>query len=215
VCVIIDRVLVFLSLISQQPKRLIVMCRRAPMSSLIAKRKSTLVFKLLSRVSSTAVLRKGSSSRYAVFASNRGLLWLLLNYLAKAIGIALESHRLDIISSIYSKTKDINLLSYAMEGVLDTGFSLSYRDQVLRFLFPLFPRPTAGDGSPHVHALTRMLVTLSDPSLTIPLLSSLVRSEQLLAYQFAFDLVEGGSQDFLETLRTDLPEGDQVIISIL
>lgn len=97
-----------------------------------------------------------------------------------------------------------------MEGVLDTGFSLSYRDQVLRFLFPLFPQPTARDGSPHVHALTRLLVTLSDPQLTIPLLSSLVASEQLLAYQFAFDLVEGGSQDFLETLRTDLPEGDEV-----
>ena len=97
-----------------------------------------------------------------------------------------------------------------MEGVLDTGFSLSYRDQVLRFLFPLFPQPTAGDGSPHVHALTRLLVTLSDPSLTIPLLASLVSCEPLLAYQFAFDLVEGGSQDFLETLRAELPEGDEV-----
>lgn len=127
----------------------------------------------------------------------------------QAIGIALESHRLDVISAIYSRTKDISLLSYAMEGVLDTGFSLSYRDQVLRFLFPLFPQPTAGDGSPHVHALTRLLVTLSDPSLTIPFLSSLVASEQLLAFQFAFDLVEGGSQDFLETLKTDLPEGDE------
>lgn len=102
-----------------------------------------------------------------------------------------------------------------MEGVLDTGFSLSYRDQVLRFLFPLFPRPTAGDGSPHVHALTRLLVTLSDPSLTIPFISSLVSTEQLLAYQFAFDLVEGGSQDFLETLRTDLPEGDEVSFNFL
>lgn len=99
-----------------------------------------------------------------------------------------------------------------MEGVLDTGFSLSYRDQVLRFLFPLFPQLTTGDGSPHVHALTRLLVTLSDPSLTIPLLTSLVVREQLLAYQLAFDLVEGGSQDFLETIRADLPEGDEVII---
>lgn len=97
-----------------------------------------------------------------------------------------------------------------MDGVLDTGFSLSYRDQVLRFLFPLFPRPAAGDGSPHVHALTRLLVTLSEPSLTIPLLSSLVEGQPLLAYQFAFDLVEGGSQDFLETLRTELPEGNEV-----
>ena len=135
--------------------------------------------------------------------------------LHKAIGIALESQRLDVISSIYSQTKDASLLAYTMEGVLDTGFSLSYRDQVLRFLFPLFPRPTTGDGSPHVHALTRLLVTLSDPSLSISLLASLVLNEELLAYQFAFDLVEGGSQDFLETMRSELPEGDEVSINII
>ncbi|KAJ7492719.1 D-isomer specific 2-hydroxyacid dehydrogenase [Mycena latifolia] len=126
----------------------------------------------------------------------------------QAIGIALESRRLDVIARIYSQTKDTSLLSYAMEGVLDTGFSLSYRDQVLSFLFPLFPQPVAGDSSPHVHALTRLLVTLSSPSLTVPFLTALVPKEKLLAYQFAFDLVEGGSQDFLESVRTELPEGD-------
>ncbi|KAF7347919.1 26S proteasome regulatory subunit RPN2 [Mycena venus] len=126
----------------------------------------------------------------------------------QAIGIALESRRLDVIARIYSQTKDTSLLSYAMEGVLDTGFSLSYRDQVLSFLFPLFPQPVAGDSSPHVHSLTRLLVTLSSPSLTVPFLTSLVPKEKLLAYQFAFDLVEGGSQDFLESVRTELPEGD-------
>ncbi|KAF9535345.1 armadillo-type protein [Crepidotus variabilis] len=126
----------------------------------------------------------------------------------QAIGIALESRRLDVIASIYSKTKDIGLLTYAMEGILDTGFSLSYRDEVLRFFLPLFPKPTAGEGAAHLHSLTRLLVTLSDPSLTIPLITSLVASDTLLAYQLAFDLVEGGSQDFLETLRTDLPAGD-------
>jgi len=131
--------------------------------------------------------------------------------LPQAIGIALEARRLDVIASIYNETKDISLLSYSMEGVLDTGFSLSYRDQVLRFLLPLFPQPAAGDGAAHVNSLTRLLVTLSDPSLTIPLFDSLVEDETLLAYQFAFDLVEGGSQDFLETLRTDLPEGDEVL----
>jgi 26S proteasome regulatory subunit N2 len=97
-----------------------------------------------------------------------------------------------------------------MEGVLDTGFSLSYRDQVLSFLFPLFPPPVTGDSSPHVHSLTRLLVTLSNPSLTVTFINSLVPKEKLLAYQFAFDLVEGGSQDFLESVRTDLPEGDSV-----
>ncbi|KAF9452586.1 26S proteasome regulatory complex, non-ATPase subcomplex, Rpn2/Psmd1 subunit [Macrolepiota fuliginosa MF-IS2] len=126
----------------------------------------------------------------------------------QAIGIALESRRLDIVSAIYQQTKDVSLLAYAMEAALDTGFSLSYRDHVLRFLFPLFPRLTTGEGSAHVHALTRLLVALSDVSLTVPLLSSLVEKEKLLAYQLAFDLVEGGSQDYLENIRSELPGGD-------
>ncbi|KAF7320094.1 26S proteasome regulatory subunit RPN2 [Mycena kentingensis (nom. inval.)] len=126
----------------------------------------------------------------------------------QAIGIALESRRLDVIEKIYTQTKDTSLLSYAMEGVLDTGFPLAYRDQVLSFLFPLFPKPVAGDSSPHVHALTRLLVILSDPALTVRFIKSLVPKESLLAYQFAFDLVEGGSQDFLESVRKALPDDD-------
>jgi 26S proteasome regulatory subunit N2 len=141
---------------------------------------------------------------------NISFVLLVLTHLAQAIGIALESHRFDIISQIYAQTKDISLLSYAMEAILDTRFSLSYRDQVLHLSFPLFPQPTIGDKSPHVHALTRLLVTLSRPSLTVPLLTSLIPKETLLAYQFAFDLVEGGAQDFLESVRNDLPEGEAV-----
>jgi 26S proteasome regulatory subunit N2 len=124
----------------------------------------------------------------------------------------LESpHQFDIIEEIYERTQDTLLLSYAMEAVLDTGFSLSYRDQVLHKLLPLFPSPTTESKSPHVHALTRLLVTLSNASLTVPLLTSLVPHEKLLAYQFAFDLVlvAGGAQDFLENIRNELPEGDE------
>ena len=95
-----------------------------------------------------------------------------------------------------------------MEAVLDTGFSLNYRDQVLKFLLPLFP-PPASDNS-HVQSLTRILVTLGSSSLTIPLLTSLVPGNKLLAYQFAFDLAEGGSQEFLEVIRTELPTGEGV-----
>lgn len=131
-------------------------------------------------------------------------------YSFQAIGIALESRRFDIIEQIYELTQDTLLISYAMEAVLDTGFSLSYRDEVLHKLLPLFPSPTTESKSPHVHALTRLLVTLSDASLTVPLLTSLVPNEKLLAYQLAFDLVEGGAQDFLEGVRNELPEGDEV-----
>lgn len=97
-----------------------------------------------------------------------------------------------------------------MEAILDTGFSLSYRDQVLHFLLPLFPRPEMDNQSSHLHSLTRLLVTLGNAPLTASLLVSMVPQEKLLAYQFAFDLVEGGAQDFLESVRNELPEGGEV-----
>ncbi|EPQ60600.1 26S proteasome regulatory complex, non-ATPase subcomplex, Rpn2/Psmd1 subunit [Gloeophyllum trabeum ATCC 11539] len=124
----------------------------------------------------------------------------------QAIGIALESRRLDVISTIYERTHDTSLLSYAMDAVLDTGVSLSYRDQVLNFLLPLFPRPSTDSKSSDIHPLTRLLVTLSDSSKALPLLTSLVPKETLLAYQLAFDLAEGGSLDFLENIRSGLPD---------
>lgn len=116
---------------------------------------------------------------------------------------------MDLVLQIYNLDKDISLLSYTMDAVLDnTSVSLSYRDEVLNFLFPLFPPLEAK--SPHIHAVTRLLVTLSNVKLTVPLLCQLVPKEKLLAYQLAFDLAEGGSQDFLESIRAELPEGDAV-----
>lgn len=103
----------------------------------------------------------------------------------QAIGIALESHRLDLILHIFKLNEDVSLLSYAMDVVLETNFSLSYRNQVLNFLLPLFP--PLEPKSPHVHTVTRLLVTLSDATLTIPLLTALVPKETLLAYELAFD----------------------------
>lgn len=96
-----------------------------------------------------------------------------------------------------------------MEAVIDTQFSLSYRDLVLQFLYPLFP--PLENRSPHIHALTRLLVALSSSATTVPLLVSLVPRKKLLGYQFAFDLVEGGSQDFLEAIRNELPESDDEV----
>ena len=127
----------------------------------------------------------------------------------------MESRRLDIIEQLYEKTRDSSLLTYSMEAVLDNHFPLSYRDQVLNFLYPLFPSPTIDPKSPYIHSLTRLLVTLSNPALTVSLLVSLVPQEKLVAYQLAFDLVEGGAQDFLEAIRNDLPEGDEVGVPII
>ncbi|KAG8936517.1 proteasome regulatory particle base subunit [Tulasnella sp. 418] len=130
----------------------------------------------------------------------------------QAIGIALESARLDVITRIYELTKDTQLLSYVIDSVLDSGFKLAYRNKVLRHIIPLFPPPTAQ--SSHIYSLTRLHITLASPPLTISFLNSLtegaselVTEQQLLAYQLAFDLVEGGTQDFIEAVRSGLPEG--------
>ena len=100
-------------------------------------------------------------------------------------------------------------------AVLDTGFSLSYRTEVLKFLLPLFPLPSSKDRSTHVHSVTRLLVSLGSPDLTIPFLKSFVPGDKLLAYQLAFDLVEGGAQDFLENIRNELPEGEGVCLCFI
>lgn len=109
---------------------------------------------------------------------------------------------------VFELNKDVSLLSYAMDAVLETNFPITYRDEVLRFLYPLFPPPEVG--SPNIIYITRLLVTLDDTSLTLALLKSLVPKNKLLAYQIAFDLVEAGAQDFLETLANELPEGEEV-----
>lgn len=44
---------------------------------------------------------------------------------------------------------------------------------------------------------------------------SLVPHKKLLTYLFAFDLVEGGTQDFLENVRTELPDGDEVCVHLI
>jgi len=94
----------------------------------------------------------------------------------QATGIALKSHRFDIIEEIYKRAQDTLLLSYTVEAMLDTGFSLLYHNQVLHKLPPSFPSPTMESKSPHIHAPTWLLVTLGNASLTVPLLTSLVQS---------------------------------------
>lgn len=124
----------------------------------------------------------------------------------QAIGIALESRRLDIIKDIHKLTNDTDLLTYVMDAVFETSFTLTYRMAVLKFMFPLFP--PLEENCPHFHAVTRILVTLSSPQLTIPYLTALVPDRLILAYQVAFDLFESGVQEFLQTVMQQLPEGE-------
>ena len=124
----------------------------------------------------------------------------------QALGIALESHRLDVISHIFNLTNDTQLLSYVIDAALETSFTLSYRNQVLNFILPLFP--PLSPRCTYIHDVTRILVTLSSASQTVPLLTALIPGQHLLAYQIAFDLAEGGAQDYLQGVRDQLPTSE-------
>ncbi|KAG8696227.1 proteasome regulatory particle base subunit [Ceratobasidium sp. 395] len=129
----------------------------------------------------------------------------------QALGIALESSRLDIVTRVFEHTKDTDLLSYAMDAVLDVGFNLATRNRVLHHLCPLFPLPKPG--AQYTLALTRLHVSLETPTVTTPLFEKLVETDdkthRLLAYQLAFDLVEGCTQDFLRLVSTSLPSDEK------
>lgn len=83
----------------------------------------------------------------------------------QALGIALESSRLDIITRVYQQTKDTDILSYVMEAVLDSGFTLSFRDKVGFLSFGHLPQLHT---DPSVH-LTRFSIIFSPSSPPLPL----------------------------------------------
>ncbi|SCV74944.1 BQ2448_7973 [Microbotryum intermedium] len=135
--------------------------------------------------------------------------------IAQALGIALSSHRLDVIERIFAQTKNAELLEWILqivvrEGVI-SGSSRAYKTQVLNLLLRLFNSLP----SPDYFSVTQCFVYLNDPSLASDLLSSLLclsstsptePSEEaiLTAYQIAFDLAETATQEFLETVRNSL-----------
>lgn len=136
-----------------------------------------------------------------------------------AIGIALETRRLDTIEKAFEHTgrKDQELLSYTLEAVMGIGgVGVQFRQQVLRLLIKLF------QSLPHPDhfSIAQCYVYLNVPAEASDLLLGLVnqghqatstsaavnseRDPLLIAYQCAFDLAESATQEFLENVRSDL-----------
>ncbi|KZS89549.1 hypothetical protein SISNIDRAFT_526918 [Sistotremastrum niveocremeum HHB9708] len=112
--------------------------------------------------------------------------------------IQLDPRPQAILENVFKK----GIESGEYEQILDTRFKLlSYRTEVLHFLFPLFPLPTSH--SSHIHTIIRLLVSLSDVPVTVGLFSAWIPKERLLAF------LKGRTQDFLQGLRETLPAGER------
>ncbi|CAO1636284.1 unnamed protein product [Parajaminaea phylloscopi] len=136
-----------------------------------------------------------------------------------AIGIALETRRLDTIEAVFEHTgrKDQDLLSYTLQAVMGIGgVGVLFREQVLRLLIKLFQSLP----HPDYFSIAQCYVYLNVPAEASDLLFDLVkrgheaasastsanseRDPLLIAYQCAFDLTESATQEFLENVRSEL-----------
>ncbi|KAH8555091.1 armadillo-type protein [Umbelopsis sp. PMI_123] len=123
----------------------------------------------------------------------------------QAIGIALESKRLDVVEDVISKGNPHELLSFVIEVSMTLVQNLQFRNQVLRLLVKLYQNLD----EPDYVSVSQCLVHLNDPAACSDMLKTLVTKNTdeslLMAYQIAFDLEESATQDFLLKVIQDLP----------
>lgn len=115
----------------------------------------------------------------------------------QALGIALETRRMDIIEQSIMKSDDVNaMLAYAFQVTMSLIQNRAFRNQVLRCLVGLY----RGLSVPDYVNMCQCLIFLEDPMSVAELLENLTKGGDqnvLMAYQIAFDLYESATQQFL------------------
>ncbi|ORE11727.1 26S proteasome regulatory complex, non-ATPase subcomplex, Rpn2/Psmd1 subunit [Rhizopus microsporus var. microsporus] len=120
----------------------------------------------------------------------------------QAIGIALESRRLDIIESTIMKGNPSQLLAYVLDVSMTLVQNLEFRNEVLRLLVNLYKKLE----KPDYISISQCLVHLNDTTSCANMLKGLIeKNDELMAYQISFDLEENATQEFLSKVSNELP----------
>lgn len=127
----------------------------------------------------------------------------------QALGIALETRRMDIFKQAILKSDDVNgMLAYAFQVAMSLIQNRGFRNTVLRCLVSLYRSLAVPD---YVN-MVQCLIFLEDPLSVAQILDKLTTSTDhniLMAYQIAFDLYESATQQFLtqvlQALRSTAP----------
>ncbi|KAF3425062.1 hypothetical protein E2986_04833 [Frieseomelitta varia] len=131
------------------------------------------------------------------------------NQYRQALGLALETRRMDIFEAAIMQSDDVSgMLSYAFQVVMSLIQNRGFRNTVLRCLVSLYRNL----GTPDYVNMCQCLIFLDDPLAVAELLDRLSKGSQdcvLMAYQIAFDLYESATQQFLgrvlQALRATAP----------
>ncbi|KAF8985369.1 proteasome regulatory particle base subunit [Entomortierella lignicola] len=123
-----------------------------------------------------------------------------------AVGIALESHRLDVVEYSIKAGGPSNILPYVYELTMTVVLDQAYRNTLLQLLVDQFRKLEV----PDYVAINQCLVHLGDHEASAALLQTLVNSENqpdlLMAYQLAFDLENNATQKYLTKVAEALPK---------
>lgn len=127
----------------------------------------------------------------------------------QALGIALETRRMDIFTESIMKSDDVNgMLAYAFQVAMSLIQNRGFRNEVLRCLVKLYRNLLVPD---YVN-MCQCLIFLEDPLAVAEILDKLTTEGNLnvlMGYQIAFDLYESATQQFLtqvlQALRSTAP----------
>ena len=138
----------------------------------------------------------------------------------QAIGVALESRRLDKVREAIEKSKDIEeKLSYTFtiaQNILRSN--KGFRNEILRLLLLIYEQKNGG-GNFDYYKIVKCQFFLNIPEACAILLSRLIQSSSddqesnyLVAYQIAFDILDNEHQSFTKKVMESLEvkDGDAV-----
>ncbi|CAG9859898.1 unnamed protein product [Phyllotreta striolata] len=122
----------------------------------------------------------------------------------QAMGLALETRRMDIFELSITQADDIiSMLTYAFQVAMSLIQNRAFRNTVLRSLVGLY----RGLTTPDYVNMCQCLIFLDDALAVAEILDKLVSGKEeseLMAYQIAFDLYESATQQFLERVLVAL-----------
>lgn len=126
------------------------------------------------------------------------------NELKLALGISLESFRLDIVEDILkqqiksNEENALNLINYVLVCSNTVINNTTFRTKVLNSLIQLLMTLS---NNHDFFTVIKIIVQLNDSTLAIELFKELVdKKEDLIAYQASFDLVNTASQELLDNV---------------
>ncbi|KAG0026231.1 proteasome regulatory particle base subunit [Podila clonocystis] len=129
----------------------------------------------------------------------------------QAVGIALESRRLDVVEYSIKAGGPTNILPYIYELTMTVVLDQAYRNTLLQLLVKQFRNLEV----PDYVSINQCLVHLGEDVASAELLQTLIKTEAhsdlLMAYQLAFDLENNATQIYLTKVAAALPTGSETL----